>query len=282
MKFASEIFEVPESVLTVAVDHNAVQTLSVLQAITDQLVFALKVTREIQSISTKVAQLKEKFQFLKVVMRLHVEEMKSVKLELKAQFVIVKIVTFGIRSHQRVKNHLYHNALNQLTVNKMKLVDLTFLEFSNASQFVQRSIAQHFLFVSQEIMREVVNVCQAIKEIQMTAMDVRQIEEINVQVTLNALNRKCVLNNKEHQNVCQLVIAFAVVPTLPASRTITLHNVSVHPAILSAIPMTSTKDVNKSTVFIISTVHRLNIVIAWTINVTIFACKIRAVRTQFA
>jgi hypothetical protein len=155
-------------------------------------VFALKATKEIQSISTKVAQLKEKSQFLKVVMQLLVVEMKFVRLEMKAQFVNVKTVIYGTPNRQHVKNHLFHSVRHPLIANKMKLVRLMFLVFSNVFQFALKSIAPHFQYALQEITKEAVNVCQAIKEILMIEMVVHQIEKTNVQVMQNVRNLKCV------------------------------------------------------------------------------------------
>jgi hypothetical protein len=229
--------------------------------VTVQLVFALKATKETQLILTKVAQSKEKFLFPKVVTQLLVVEMKFVKLEMKAQFVNAKIVIYGIQNHQLVKNHQYHNVHHQMIVNKMKLVKLMFLVFSNVCQSVLKSIVQLSQFVLQEITKEVVNAYLDIKEILMIEMVARQIEEINVQIMQNVQNLKCVFDNKEYQNVYHLVIAFVVVQMLHVSRTIISLNVNVHQETLSEIQMISIKDVNKSIVSIISIVHQLNIVI---------------------
>jgi hypothetical protein len=229
--------------------------------VTVQLVFALKATKETQLILTKVAQSKEKFLFPKVVTQLLVVEMKFVKLEMKAQFVNAKIVIYGIQNHQLVKNHQYHNVHHQMIVNKMKLVKLMFLVFSNVCRSVLKSIVQLSQFVLQEITKEVVNAYLDIKEILMIEMVARQIEEINVQIMQNVQNLKCVFDNKEYQNVYHLVIAFVVVQMLHVSRTIISLNVNVHQETLSEIQMISIKDVNKSIVSIISIVHQLNIVI---------------------
>lgn len=201
---------------------------------------------------------------------------------MKVQFVNVKIVIYGIQSHQHVKNHQFHNVHSLSIANRTKHAKLMCLVFSNVFQSVQKSIVQHSQFVSQEAMKEVVNVYPVIKEIQMIEMDVHQIEEINVQATLNVPNLKCAFDNKEYQNVFQLVIAFVVVQTLHALQIITTQNVNVHLEILSAIQMISAKDVNKSTVSIILIVHQLNIAIVWTINATMFACMIRVVTTPYA
>lgn len=156
---------------------------------------------------------KESSEHLKDVMPLLVEEMRFARSAMKVQFVNVKIVSFGIQNLLPVKNLQFLNVLSRLIVSKTRLVVLMFSAFSNASQFVLNSTAHRFLFALLKITKEVVNVCQAIEEIQMIETVAHQIAKINVQIMPNVPNLKCVFVNKEFRNVFKLATVFDAVPT---------------------------------------------------------------------
>lgn len=125
-KFVSRTGEALESVSMAVVGFNVVLTLSARRMTIDLPASVLKASKETRLTSTKAVIKKRNFCFQMVAMLLLVVEVKYADLIVMDQFVIAKMVPFGIHYHQLANNRQCPNVQPMMNVIHRMLVAKTF------------------------------------------------------------------------------------------------------------------------------------------------------------